>query len=127
MFRVSLASRNGRLWALVMTAIFTDPAFKLFQSNDHGASWTAVSSFNPPPPAFKGDLMYVAAPPNSNALLVATELLYRSSNIDDPTATFDIIEGALHGDQHAIAFVDATHWYAGDDGGAFMKIGRAHV
>jgi len=120
MFRVSLASRNGRLWALVMTAIFTDPAFKLFQSNDHGASWTAVSSFNPPPPAFKGDLMYVAAPPNSNALLVATELLYRSSNIDDPTATFDIIEGALHGDQHAIAFVDATHWYAGDDGGAFM-------
>jgi photosystem II stability/assembly factor-like uncharacterized protein len=131
-FRISLATRNGVLWALLLRQPFPQPgenAFELFQSDDHGRSWRQLSlqvqlGAQQEPLPFKGFLMYVAAPPNSNTLLVATERIFRRDNIQDPNSPWVDIEGNLHGDQHAIAFVSATSWYTGDDGGAWATSHR---
>jgi photosystem II stability/assembly factor-like uncharacterized protein len=135
--RVSLATRNGTLWALVLRPPAAPSApqyFELFQSDDHARSWRQISSqvlistcrmpqgLQPLP--IKGYLMYVAAPPDSNALLLATDCIYRKDNIQDQSSSFVEIEGNLHGDQHAIAFVDANRWYVGDDGGAWATTHR---
>src|SRR5262249_44273368 len=120
--RISLATRNGSLWALLLMAPFArSNAFQLFQSDDQGRSWRQRPLPPDPPPNghFKGALMYVAAPPNSNALLFATELLYRTDDIRASSPSWFSIENNLHGDQHAIAFAGADKWYAGDDGGAW--------
>jgi photosystem II stability/assembly factor-like uncharacterized protein len=120
--RISLATRNGSLWALLLMAPFaTSNAFQLFQSDDQGGSWRQLALPSDPPPLghFKGALMYVAAPPNSNALLFATQFLYRTDDIRAPSPSWFLVEKNLHGDQHAIAFVDADKWYVGDDGGAW--------
>jgi photosystem II stability/assembly factor-like uncharacterized protein len=121
MFRISLATRNGVLWALLLRRPFaTSDAFELFQSDDHARAWHQISLPEPPfPGLFKGALMYVAAPPNSNTLLVATDRLFRRDNIQDPTSSWVDIEHNIHGDQHAIAFASAKNWYVGDDGGAW--------
>jgi hypothetical protein len=64
--------------------------------------------------------MYVAAPPGSHSLLIATQWLYFKDDFKDPKSPWVWMEYNLHGDQHAIAFVNATVWYAGDDGGAWV-------
>jgi photosystem II stability/assembly factor-like uncharacterized protein len=116
-YRVSLATRAGVLWALILRLPFaTSGAFALFQSSDGARSWSQIPLPDLP---FKGFLMYVAAPPNSNTLLVAAEHLYRRDNIQDPNSSWVSIENNLHGDQHAIAFAGPDSWYAGDDGGAW--------
>jgi photosystem II stability/assembly factor-like uncharacterized protein len=116
-YRISLATRVGVLWALVLVAPFAiTNAFALFQSGDGGRSWSQVPLLDLP---FKGFLMYVAAPPNSNALLVAAERLFRKDDIQDPNSPWISIENNLHGDQHAIAFAGPASWYVGDDGGAW--------
>lgn len=105
----------------------TSNAFQLFQSDDNGRSWRQLA-LPPDPPGghFKGALMYVAAPPNSNALLFATQFVYRTDDIRATNPSWFSIENNLHGDQHAIAFACpdkasacVDKWYAGDDGGAW--------
>jgi photosystem II stability/assembly factor-like uncharacterized protein len=123
-YRVSLATRAGMIWALILEVPFaTSGAFRLFQSGDGGRSWIEIQL---PTLAFKGFLMYVAAPPNSNTLLVAAENLYRRDNIEDPNSPWVSIENNLHGDQHAIAFAGPDSWYAGDDGGAWATSNRGN-
>ena len=118
-YRVSLAVRGNTLWALIMTDPHNAPSFSLFESVDHGRTWqedlTQRSVVG-----VKGFLMYVAAPPSSNQLLIAAELLFRKSDVRDPAQPWTQIGvGVVHGDQHAIACVDATHWYVGNDGGVW--------
>jgi photosystem II stability/assembly factor-like uncharacterized protein len=126
MIRVTLATRNSVLWALVLVATFVPKnAFQLFQSEDGGQTWTQqpVPPDDPPNGLFKGTLMYVAAPPNSNTLLVATDRLHRRRNFRDPASQWEDVNHNLHGDQHAIAFAGPGNpwvWYAGDDGGAWV-------
>jgi hypothetical protein len=135
MFRVSLTTRNGSLWALLLVNPFpkSGNAFELFRSSDQGGTWRLTRQqlpvtipassrcySNDYDPVFKGALMYVAAPPRSPSLLVATQCVFLWGDIPDPGSSFNLIENNLHGDQHAIAFVNATTWYVGDDGGAWV-------
>ena len=82
---------------------------------------------------FKGFLMYVAAPKDSDTddhtktLLVATEHLFMKENIEDPNSSWVSIEHNIHGDQHAIAFAGANRWYVGDDGGAWATTNRGET
>jgi photosystem II stability/assembly factor-like uncharacterized protein len=129
MKRISLASRNGVLWALVMSPSATGDFFRLFQSDDYGHSWSPLSLPGGLVP--KGFLMYVAAPPAPpsstqypNTLLVAAEHLFRRDDIQDPGSSWVEIEHNIHGDQHPIAFASATKWYIGDDGGAWATKDR---
>jgi hypothetical protein len=68
--------------------------------------------------------MYIAAPPNSNSMLFATQCLFRTDNILDPNLSWTLIEHNLHGDQHAIALASSGSWYVGDDGGAWASTHR---
>jgi photosystem II stability/assembly factor-like uncharacterized protein len=118
-YRVSLAARGNTLWAFIMTDPHNAPSFGLFQSVDHGRTWledvTQRSLFGT-----WGFLMYVAAPPASNELLIAGEFLFRKTDVRDPAQPWTQIGvNVLHADQHAIAFADATHWYVGNDGGVW--------
>ncbi len=117
MAKVSLASRNGQLWVLIMSDGCSSFPVSLHTSTDNGNTWTHQA------PAFagglqKGSLMYVAAPPGSSVLLFATQLLFESDTFAFRPA-WDNIEHNIHGDQHAIAFAGPKTWYAGDDGGAW--------
>src|SRR5262249_6463534 len=94
---------------------------QLLELNANGSSWRSIPG---PPVAMKGSLMYVAAPrsfntPNFNSLVVATDGLFRTDDIQNSKPTWTPIENNLHGDQHAIAFAGRDRWYAGDDGGAW--------
>lgn len=126
--RVSLATRGGTLWALIMIDSFvTSNAFELFQSDDHGGSWHQLSPTDQSFTAtlnFKGFLMYVAAPPSSSTLVIATDQVFRKDNIQDATGSWNNIEHNLHGDQHPIAFANDDTWYVGDDGGAWVTTDR---
>jgi photosystem II stability/assembly factor-like uncharacterized protein len=128
MRRISLATRDRFIWALVLKKPFPkdkEKAFELFQSDDGGHFWTSQPLLVADAPLpFKGALMYVAAPPNSNTLLVATEHLYRRDDFQDPTSQWAKIEHNIHGDQHVIAFAGAVSWYVGDDGGAWATTDR---
>ena len=121
MAKVSLASRDGQLWALVLIDRCSSPPFSLHTSTDNGKSW--ISQALPPdmPPdagLFKGSLMYVAAPPGSSALLFATQFLFMTDTLASPPS-WQNIEHNIHDDQHAIAFAGSKSWYVGDDGGAW--------
>ena len=131
MHRISLASRDGTLWALVMvipypTAAQVNTAHKLLELKPLASTWREV----PLPATFghKGFLGYVAAPPGSPGLVVGTQYLYRTDDINPANPAWKEIEFydtvSLHGDQHAIAFVDADKWYVGDDGGMFATLNR---
>jgi hypothetical protein len=130
MLRISLATRDRFLWVLILMppADPCDPnspfRFQLFQSDDGGLSWTTIQPL-PSRLLPKGGLMYVAAPPNSSALLVAAEHLHWRADFQDPASQWEEIEG-LHGDQHAIAFASADTWYIGDDGGLWASISPDH-
>jgi hypothetical protein len=141
MGRISLATRNGVLWAFVMLdpcATPPAPVFGLYQSTTHANTWTQIVDPEPPPPqpppatpppanqdtVAKGALMYVAAPPGAHSLLIGTQLMYFKQRVDNPAFPWTWIENNLHGDQHAIAFVNARTWYAGDDGGAWVTTNR---
>jgi hypothetical protein len=78
----------------------------------------------PPGIASKGNLMYLAAPPNSTSLLFAAEFLFRTDNISAPNPAWLNISHSLHGDQHAIALASSTNWYVGNDGGAWATTNR---
>jgi hypothetical protein len=135
MHRVSLATRNGTLWALVIAIPYParpDPctptngcpvyeAHELYELAPAAASWRRIDT--PLDLAHKGFLGYVAAPPGSSGLVVAAEHLFRTDDISPSSPDWHHIEfgatASLHGDQHAIAFVDADQWYVGDDGGMF--------
>jgi hypothetical protein len=117
MVKVSLASRNGQLWALVLMNPCACSSFLLFTSADNGKTWTWMA-LPPDSGLYKGSLMYVAAPPSSNMLLFATQFLFRIDTSKLPPF-WENIEHNLHGDQHAIAFAGPGSWYVGDDGGAW--------
>jgi len=143
MHRVSLATRGGTLWAFVIVipypvwaepcdtepACTFDEAHRLFELAPGAESWREI-----PKPTwlwYKGFLGYVAAPPGSNALVVGAQSLYRTDDIAAADPQWVEIEYGnpgslvtLHGDQHAVAFVDADRWYVGDDGGMFATIDR---
>jgi photosystem II stability/assembly factor-like uncharacterized protein len=122
--RISLATRDGHLWALVLVNGPDGPVHRLFMLHRNGKAWKEI-----PKPAelgWKGFLGYVAAPPNSNALVVAAECLFHTDNINAVIPVWRKVDfratASLHGDQHAIAFVDSDTWYVGDDGGAFVTL-----
>jgi hypothetical protein len=131
MHRISLASRDGTLWALIMVIPYPSPAqvntaHRLLELKPLASTWREI----PLPATFghKGFLGYVAAPPGSPGLVVATQFLYRTDDINPASPLWKEIEfydaTSLHGDQHAIAFVDANKWYVGDDGGMFATLNR---
>ena len=142
MHRISLATRRGVLWALVLvnpSPHVTKPcvgnpacelfrAHKLFVLHPKASSWKEL--VKPSGLAFKGFLGYVAAPLNSDGLVVGAEHLFRTDNINALIPAWQHIEfgatASLHGDQHAIAFVDVNTWYVGDDGGAFVTRNRGN-
>jgi photosystem II stability/assembly factor-like uncharacterized protein len=115
--KVSFTTRNGTLWALMLT----NPGgiFQLFQSDDHGKNWKNIPA---PPISPWGTLMYVAAPPNSEGLVAASNSIFRTDNIGVPNPVWINIQHSLHTDQHAIAFVNATNWYEGNDGGVWTTL-----
>jgi photosystem II stability/assembly factor-like uncharacterized protein len=120
MLRISLATRNGVLWALLLepgVGSKDPPFFQLFESHDRGTTWKLTPV--PSGMASKGNLMYVAAPPNSDSLLVAAEFLFRTDKISTPSPEWLNITHSLHSDQHAIAIASSTNWYVGNDGGAW--------
>ena len=114
-FKVSLASRNGELWAFLLTNWPAKCSFMMMHSQNGGYYWNQGLM---PDNSFKGALMYVAAPPASRLLLAATQWLYAVDTLKINPSWHDISHN-IHGDQHAIAFVNATTWYVGDDGGAW--------
>ncbi len=116
--KVSLASRNGELWAFLLTNLPTACSFSMMHSIDGGKNWSPMPVPTDPNGIFKGALMYVAAPPGSGLLLSATQLLYAFDTLKT-NASWNNITHNIHGDQHATAFVNATTWYVGDDGGAW--------
>jgi photosystem II stability/assembly factor-like uncharacterized protein len=137
MYRISLATRAGVLWAFILLDPCVTPpasAFALYQSTNHAGTWTPIIDPEPPPPApppikppkanqdtlAKGDLMYVAAPPGANSLLIGTQVIYGKQRVNNRAFPWVWIQNNLHGDEHAIAFVNATTWYVGDDGGAYV-------
>lgn len=134
MWRISLATRGGTLWllAIIPSPYPEYPRHELYELAAGSSSWRAIPK--PVNLTFKGFLGYVAAPPGSKGLVVGAWALHRT---DDITATapqwIDIEYGspgsavALHGDQHAIAFVDADRWYVGDDGGMFATSDRGNT
>ncbi len=134
MHRVSLATRNGALWALVLVNPCVNTGCELFKAHElfvllpSATSWKKV--LKPSGLPFKGFLGYVAAPPNSEGLVVGAEHLFRTDNIGAIIPAWHKIEygsnASLHGDQHAIAFVNANTWYVGDDGGVFVTRNRGN-
>lgn len=116
--KVSLASRNGELWAFLLTNSPNACSFSMAHSTDGGKNWSPMPVPTNPNGIFKGALMYVAAPPGSGLLLSATQFLYALDALKTNASWNDITHN-LHGDQHATAFVNATTWYVGDDGGAW--------
>ena len=125
MLRIALATRNGVLWALLLEpGVGRDdpPFFQLFESRNNARTWKPIPV--PPGIASKGNLMYLAAPPNSTSLLFAAEFLFRTDNISAPNPGWLNISHSLHGDQHAIALASTTNWYVGNDGGAWATTNR---
>lgn len=120
MLRISLATRNGVLWALLLEPL--PASFQLFESRDQARTWKLIPT--PAGIAPKGNLMYVAAPPDSASLLMAAEFLFRADNISALNPAWLDITHSLHGDQHAIALASSTNWYVGNDGGAWATTKR---
>ncbi len=133
--RATLAFRGGTLWCLATDANEgpsipvngTDTG--LSQSADGGHTWTAV---NLPANIFgsgsdvQGNYdQYVAAPPSSTALLVAGIDLYEASTVNGKNTSWTNQTNAYsstpksHPDQHAVAFMNASTWYIGNDGGVW--------
>jgi hypothetical protein len=119
--RFSLATREGTLFALVMTSPGPD-AFTLLRSDDAGENWRSLPLHGSEAGLFdnKGFLMFVAAPPASNALVIGTDALLRCDDVTRPKSLWVQIGQILHTDQHAIAFANARVWYVGNDGGAWV-------
>jgi photosystem II stability/assembly factor-like uncharacterized protein len=118
-YKASLAARNGQLWAFLLTDPCKADGFGLFGSVDGGVTWQTMTL--PSGDLFKGALMYVAAPPNSSFLLLATYSLFAWDTLSLHPA-WNNIQHNLHYDQHAIAFAGAKAWYAGNDGGMWSTI-----
>lgn len=117
-FKASLARRKGSLWAfLLMNPCDPNSQFALFHSLDQGATWNPMEL--PGEPLFKGSLMYVAAPPDSNLVLVATALMF-ATDTSFRKVIWTSVQNNTHVDQHAVAFVNASTWYVGNDGGAWV-------
>ncbi len=131
--RATLAFRGGTLWCLVTDANEgpsipvngTDTG--LSQSTDGGNTWTAVNlpaNLYGGSGAMQGNYdQYVAAPPGSNALLVAGIDLFKTSAVNGTSTSWANMTNAYsnspksHPDQHAIAFLNANTWFIGNDGG----------
>ncbi|HUX68754.1 MAG TPA: sialidase family protein [Terriglobales bacterium] len=134
-YRVSLATRPGVLYALIsdvngdstQTADCGGAATctGLAKSSDGGANWTSLT----PPPTLYGSNHQgyydqdIAAPPNSS-VLVAGGVDEWSENLGAAPPTWTNLTnsyttGTVHMDEHAIVCLDATHWYVGNDGGAW--------
>src|SRR5581483_6006360 len=131
--RATLASRGttlGCLAANTSDAPSTPGAGDtgLSQSIDGGQHWTNV---NLPANAFGSGTdiqgtydQYVAAPPGSTALLVAGIDLFKTTAVNGTSTVWSNITkaytgGTVHPDQHAYAFLNASHWYVGNDGGVW--------
>lgn len=130
--RVSLATRNGVLWALISNNAGqlsqpSDDDFGLVQSDDGGDHWNPVST---PDTLFQGQGYYdqfVAAPPNSSELVLGGIDVWSTEDIHGTTTewtnrTMAYASDAVHPDQHAIAFIDNRRWYVGNDGGLWSTV-----
>src|SRR6185437_16022709 len=128
-YRVSLAARGGVLYALIVDSQgLPDGASDcasctgLAASSDGGMTWTSL----PLPAGLYGANnqgtydQFVAAPAASNALVVGGIDVWTSAGSGSWTnLTNAYTFGDVHPDEHAIAVVDATHWYVGNDGGVW--------
>ena len=140
--RATLACRGTTLWCLAAdandkpaTAASGDTG--LSQSTNGGVSWTAVKM-----PSLGGGQnlfdegggpqgtydQYVAAPSSSATLLLGGIDVWRAVTVKGNTTSWTNLTNAYaagsgihasHPDQHAIAFLDSTHWYIGNDGGVW--------
>jgi hypothetical protein len=133
--RVSLAARDGSVWALVMTKAYPakpanptqdDNAFQLWnlhrlRADNPAMGWSTVGLQSRGLPTsdvlFKGFLDYVAAPPKSTKLIAAWQDPY-VIDLAGRAPWQDISPN--ESDQHVLAFADATHWYLGNDHGIFV-------
>lgn len=139
-YRASLAVRSGAIYAIVAGVnddvsapqACTDTATRgcdtgLEQSSDGGATWSPIAvpsglfchSVNSCQGSYN---QYVAAPPGSTSLLIAGYDVWQTGSLQGTATAWTNLTlantvGTVHTDQHAIAMVDATHWYIGNDGG----------
>jgi hypothetical protein len=128
--RASLAVRGGTLWGVISDSSFnlsTPTPGKdtgLVQSTDGGNTWSAVAA---PANLFNNQGFYdqyVAAPAGSTALVVAGVDTFVARSVHGTSTVWTNTTNAygggnVHADEHAFAAIDATHWYTGNDGGAY--------
>ena len=138
--RAALGAQNGVIWGLITdgngapstptpcTGSATNCDTGLVQSTNGGATWTPIAI---PPNLYGGNSqgfydLYVAQPPSGTGLVVGGIDTWITSSISGLTTTWTNTTkaysstGVVHPDQHALAFIDATHWIVGNDGGAWV-------
>lgn len=133
-YRASLAQRAGVLYVLVSDSqgAPTSPAdcnqssscSGVLESLDGGNSWGPLPA---PANLFGGNQQgfydqFIAAPPNSSLLVVGGIDVWSANlaaGVNWTNLTNSYGSGNVHPDEHAIAFLDAAHWYIGNDGGVW--------
>ncbi|MGH9392580.1 MAG: hypothetical protein ACRD1E_00280, partial [Terriglobales bacterium] len=129
-YRVSLAVRNGTLYALFADSQgLPDGASDcatctgLAASSDGGTTWTSlplrtdIYGSN-----HQGDYdQFLAAPAGTNLLITGgIDVWSAAAGLSNWTnLTNAYTNGSVHPDEHAILTPDATHWYIANDGGAW--------
>lgn len=135
-YRASLAVR-GADWFGIIADYKDNPSAPgstdtgLAVSVNGGQSWQPIAV---PPSVFcaaQGSVpcqgaydQYVAAPPGGTSLVVGGIDVWSAPAANGTSTTWTNLTnsystGSVHPDQHAIAFVDGTHWFIGNDGGVW--------
>lgn len=135
-YRASLAVR-GADWFAIIADYKDDPSAPgstdtgLAVSVNGGQSWQPIAV---PPSVFcaaQGSVpcqgaydQYVAAPPGETSLVVGGIDVWSAPTVSTQSMawtnlTNSYTTGSVHPDQHAIAFLDGTHWFIGNDGGVW--------
>ena len=131
-YRASLAARDGTVWALISTqkGELSQPFpydTGIVQSTDAGVTWKplgipATDLFNA-----QGNYdQFIAAPPESTALLVGGIDVWTTSRPQGYQTEWvnrtNSYSSSVHPDQHAIAVTDPRTWYVANDGGIWVTL-----
>ncbi len=114
----------------------------IWESTNAGTSWSAIAAptcgtlnntytgtCSTDDPLFNADNqgdydVYIAVPPSSSTLVVGGIDTWSATPNGMSTTWSNLTQaygpGVVHPDEHAIAFVNATTWYVGNDGGVWF-------
>ncbi|MHB8735223.1 MAG: hypothetical protein ACYC6M_07985 [Terriglobales bacterium] len=137
--RAALGAQNGVVWSLITdgkgapstptpcTGTSTTCDTGLVQSTNGGTTWTPIAI---PTNLYGANSqgfydLYVAQPPSGTGLIVGGIDTWTTPSINGlntvwTNTTKAYTTGNVHPDEHALAFIDATHWIVGNDGGAWV-------